>query len=194
MVLSGVIVLLRISFPRRFKVAVVAIVLVAGLAGFFVKYATFFEKGATSVSARFDYWRAALEIAKNSPLLGTGPGTFAIPYQKIKNPKSEMTRLTHNDYLQQASDSGLPGFLCYTIFIFGTLFVTFPKGTVKFSESDPGLLRFAVWLGLLSFSLQSLFEFDLYVPALAWTAFALFGWLLGTTQPSNAVDKPGESL
>lgn len=36
---------------------------------------------------------------------------------------------------------------------------------------------FSVWLGLLGWALQSFVEFGLYIPALAWTAFFLFGWL-----------------
>jgi hypothetical protein len=46
---------------------------------------------------------------------------------------------------------------------------------------------FAIWLGLLGWSLQELFEFGLYIPALAWTAFGLLGWLL--SQLGNALDK-----
>ena len=40
-------------------------------------------------------------------------------------------------------------------------------------------LTFAVWLGVLGWALQGFAEFGLYIPALAWTAFALLGWLLG---------------
>ena len=109
MLLLGLIALLRLPFSQRLKVALVAGVLVAGLAGFFWRHAAFFQKGATSVSARFDYWRAAVQTAKDKPLFGTGPGTFAIAYEKIKRPESEMARLVHNDYLEQASDSGLVG-------------------------------------------------------------------------------------
>ena len=36
---------------------------------------------------------------------------------------------------------------------------------------------FAVWLGVLGWSLQSLVEFGLYIPALAWPAFTFLGWL-----------------
>ena len=43
--------------------------------------------------------------------------------------------------------------------------------------------RFAVWLGVLGWSLQGLFDFGLYIPALAWPAFTLLGWLLGLEQP-----------
>ena len=109
MLMLGLVALLRLPFNQRLKIVLVTGVLLAGLAGFFWRYAAFFQKGATSVSARFDYWRAAVQTAKDKPLFGTGPGTFAIAYQKIKRPESEMARLVHNDYLEQASDSGLVG-------------------------------------------------------------------------------------
>ncbi len=119
--------LLRVPFSRRLKIALVTGVLLVGLAGFFWKYSAFFQKGATSVSARFDYWRAAAQTAKDKPVFGTGPGTFAIAYQKIKRPESEMSRLVHNDYLEQASDSGVVGFLAYALFIVGALAWSFPE-------------------------------------------------------------------
>jgi hypothetical protein len=43
-------------------------------------------------------------------------------------------------------------------------------------------LRFSVWLGLMGWALQGLLEFGLYIPALAWPAFAFLGWLLGTSR------------
>jgi hypothetical protein len=189
MLLLGLIVLLRLPIMRMIKVGLLSLVLLAGLAGFFWKYSAFFKKGATSVSARFDYWQAALQTTRENPILGTGPGTFSIPYAKIKRPESEMARLVHNDYLEQASDSGLPGFAFYTVFIVGSLVWSFPrskpeegpKAESRKQKAEMGSRwePFAIWLGLLGWSLQSLFEFGLYIPALAWPAFALLGWLLG---------------
>ena len=72
-----------------------------------------------------------------------------------------MSRLVHNDYLEQASDSGLAGFLAYALFIVGGLIWSFPRGPDEW-------LTFAVWLGVLGWSLQSFVEFGLYIPALAW--------------------------
>ena len=172
MLMLGVIALLRLPFAKQLKVALVVGMLVAGLAGFFWKHAGFFRKGATSVSARFDYWRAAIQTARDDPAFGTGPGTFSIPYQKIKRPESEMARLVHNDYLEQASDSGLVGFLTYTVFIISGLIWCFPRPAADWQT-------FAVWLGVLGWSLQGFVEFGLYIPALAWPAFAFLGWLLG---------------
>ncbi len=184
MLLLGLIALLRLPFSRRFKVALLAGVLVLGLAGFFLKYSVFFRQGATSVVARFDYWQAACRTAAGNPLFGTGPGTFSIPYQKIKRPESEMARLVHNDYLEQASDSGVVGGLVYAVFIVGTLVRSFRR-----VGAFANWIVMATWLGLLGWALQGLFEFGLYIPALAWPAFAFMGWLLGhpdgMTEPSD---------
>jgi O-antigen ligase len=183
MLAIGLVALLRVPFSQRLKIAVVMGVLVVGLAGFFWRHAAFFQKGATSVSARFDYWRAAAQTAKGNPVLGTGPGTFAIPYQKIKRPESEMARLVHNDYLEQASDSGMPGLLAYALFIVAGLVWSFPRAGKAGGTGSDDWLPFGVWLGVLGWSLQGFVEFGLYIPALAWPAFTFLGWLLGRQRP-----------
>ena len=177
MLLLGLIALLRVPMAKRFKVAIVSIVLIAGVAGFFVKYAGFFKKGATSVGARFDYWRAAVQTAKTHPIIGTGPGTFAIPYATIKKPESEMSRMVHNDYLEQASDSGLPGLLLYVGWVIGGLVRSYPRPGGAAEKFDDWI-RFCIWLGVLGWALQSCFEFSFYIPALTWAAVAFMGWLL----------------
>jgi O-antigen ligase len=137
-----------------------------------LKYRAFFQKGATSVVARFDYWGAAVKTTAASPIFGTGPGTFFVAYQRLKRPESEPARLVHNDYLEQASDSGLPGAVLYAVFIVGVLWKSRPAWEGGDWEA------FAIWLGLLGWALQGFFEFGLYIPALAWPAFTFMGWLL----------------
>jgi O-antigen ligase len=184
MLVIGMAALLRLQFAPRLKVVLVGVVLMAGLAGFALKYAGFFQRGAKSVGARFDYWEAAARTTAANPIFGTGPGTFGVAYKAIKRPESEMSRLAHNDCLQQASDSGLVGFLAYMAFIGGILLQSRPAPD---SGLTGGVLRFSIWLGLLGWSLQSLLEFGLYIPALAWCSFGWMGWLLGTANP---IDKP----
>ncbi|HEX4644296.1 MAG TPA: O-antigen ligase family protein [Verrucomicrobiae bacterium] len=165
-------------FQRKLKLILIVGVLTLGLAGFCWKYSGFFKKGAPSVGARFDYWRAALQTASDHPVFGTGPGTFGIAYKKIKKPESEMALLAHNDYLEQASDSGWPGFMFYSAMLVAALLIPWRRGVLQSSR-----VNLAVWLGLLGWALQGLVEFGLFIPALAWPAFSLLGWLLG--QPAN---------
>jgi O-antigen ligase len=185
MLLAGLMALLRVPFSRQLKVVLVIGVLLAGLGGFFWKYSAFFQKGATSVSARFDYWRAAVQTAKAKPFFGSGPGTFALAYQKIKRPESEMARLVHNDYLEQASDSGVPGLLAYALFIVATLARGYPKAGKAAAPGRDDWLMFSVWLGVLGWGLQSLVEFGLYIPSVAWPAFTFLGWLLALKRPTT---------
>jgi O-antigen ligase len=183
--LIGLVAVLHQDFSKRLKLTLVIALLVTGGAGFYWKNRAYMERGATSVVARFDYWRAGWQTALSKPVFGSGPGTFAIAYQAIKRPESEMARLTHNDYLEQASDSGFPGLITYAAFIGGVLWVSYRR-----LDWQKSLVACGVWLGLVAWAVQSAFEFTLYVPALAWTAFALMGWLLGSTRETIRQNPP----
>ncbi len=158
---------------RPAKMGIIADVLVVGLTGFAFKYRSYFEKGATSANARLVYWKAAVEIANAHPIFGAGPGTFAKTFAPIKPPEAEMARLVHNDYLEQACDSGWPAFIFFFGLIGSALFYSHKSVT-----KSP--FHFTAWLGALGWALQSCVEFGLYIPAISWSAFVLLGWLLGS--------------
>jgi O-antigen ligase len=130
--------------------------------------------------ARFDYWRAAVQTTAQNPLLGTGPGTFQRPYARMKSPDAEMARLAHNDYLEQFSDSGIVGGMLYAAWIILALAAV---GRRVWHSADPVI--FAIFLGVLAWFVQGLGEFSLYVPGLAWTAFALLGALQNPPEPKD---------
>lgn len=169
----------RQRITRRLKLGLVLGLVAIGLLGFGLKYREYFDRGATSLSARYDYWVASLITIKQRPILGYGPGTFAIYYKEFKKPESEMTRLAHNDYLQQASDSGVIGGLTFATFWLVGL-------TLLYRKSEPTLVDFGVFIGLLGVALQSLMEFGTYIPGIAWPAWLLFGWFVSK---GNRVDK-----
>lgn len=104
-------------------------------------------------------------------------------YAKIKPPEAEMARLAHNDYLQQASDSGFLGALLYATLIWGSL-------AFAWRRCQESALTRAVWFGLLGFALQGFVEFGLHIPALAWTFFLLLGWLCGQPNQRESELKP----
>ncbi|MBK9137456.1 MAG: O-antigen ligase family protein [Verrucomicrobia bacterium] len=166
------VVVLHLPLPQRVRLAVIMAAAVIGLAGFAWRYSGYFAKGATSAAARMDYWAAGWKTFLAHPLLGSGPGTFAHCYRRIKPPEAEMAMLTHNDYLQQASDTGAVGAVLYGALVVGSLVALHRR-----ARREP--LHFAVWLGLLAWALQSVVEFSLYIPAIGWTAFLLLGWLWG---------------
>jgi len=172
----------RLKWAPRLKWTALIMVLLVGLVFFAVRFQNYFAAGATSASARLDYWRAAVQTTARHPLFGTGPGTFQRPYAKLKSPEAEMTRLTHNDYLEQFSDSGIPGGICYAAWILLALVIL---GRRVWNSGSP--LTFAIFAGLMGWFVQGIGEFSLYVPALAWTAFTLLGGILGSS--GNQIDK-----
>ena len=168
--------LFRLHWSVRWKWGALVLLTAVGLTVFGVRFQKYFAAGATSVSARFDYWQAAVQNTREHPLFGSGPGTFQRPYALLKRPESEMARLTHNDYLEQFSDSGIIGGVSYAAWV-GLLLWTLLRRVWR----DVDVIYFSVALGLLGWFCQGVSEFGLYVPALAWTAFALAGALLKLT-------------
>jgi hypothetical protein len=176
--LLGGLCLFRLQWSTKLKIAAFLLVAILGLGVFAIRFHSYFAHGATSATARLDYWRAAVQTTRSYPLFGTGPGTFQRPYAKIKSPDAEMARLTHNDYLEQFSDSGVPGGIFYCTWVLAALAFI---GRNLWTSPNPVI--FALFLGLLGWFIQGLGEFELFIPALAWMAFALLGFLLRQTNP-----------
>ncbi|HTR41323.1 MAG TPA: O-antigen ligase family protein [Pseudomonadales bacterium] len=179
---AGGLCLFRLNWSVKLKIAALLLIAILGLGAFAVRFHNYFANGATSATARLDYWRAAVQTTYSYPLFGTGPGTFQRPYFKLKSPDAEMARLTHNDYLEQFSDSGICGGILYLLWIVAALVLI---GKNLWKTEDP--VVFALFLGVLAWFVQGIGEFGLYIPALAWTAFVLLGSLL--VQKTNPFDK-----
>jgi len=133
--LVGAAVLLALRFRSRAILPMVAAaVLVAGaVAAYQPLRARAAELGRaaragdwdTVLSFRGGPWAAAIEMARERPLVGYGPGTFAAEYvphrlaAEIRAKRRFLTPLltssyaeAHSDYLQLFSDVGAPGALC----------------------------------------------------------------------------------
>jgi hypothetical protein len=178
--------LLRLPMRRATRLTIVTLIVALGLGAFFGRFSAYFQAGAKSVGARFDYWRAAALTIQKHPWFGSGPGTFQVAYRAVKPAEAEMTKLAHNDYLQQGSDSGLVGMLAYVTLVGGVLARRFPT---------PGAsaLAVAVWLGVFGWALQGLSEFSLYIPAISWPAFMLLGWLVAGVDDQSLSPRSAES-
>ncbi|MDO9014719.1 MAG: O-antigen ligase family protein [Polynucleobacter sp.] len=63
-----------------------------------------------STSARLQMWKSTAHIVLDHPIKGTGWGTFVAHYPAYRDPSENTTSgtLAHNDYLQLASEGGIP--------------------------------------------------------------------------------------
>lgn len=161
--------ILRIPLKKAIKLGFVIFIIVIGTLGFAIKYQSFFKKGATSVVARSDYWSGAWQNTLENPIFGSGPGTFGKVYSKLKKPEAEMARLTHNDYIEQATDSGFLGFFTYSAFIIGVLIWLY-----RYSH-DWRSFEFWLWLSMAGIAIQGFSEVNLYIPGIAWPYFFFLG-------------------
>jgi O-antigen ligase len=168
--------LAKAPVPSKLKWGCVTLVVVIGLVSFALRPAPLNDdKAKVSVTTRFAYWRGAVKITEARPLLGGGPGTFSDLYSAYKRPEDDFAKLCHNDYLEQACDSGLVGGAFFAASAFALFFSLY---RYRLHEIRCYSMEIATSLGVLTIALHSGVDYPLYVPALAWPTFFLAGVLI----------------
>ena len=125
--------------------------------------------------SRLSIWQGTGRLIEEHPFLGTGLGTFPIAYTKVQSTfLGEFVNHAHNDYLEIASDLGLPAALA----LFASLIYLFVGAARGFLSAEKGFDR-AIALAcvgsMLAIFLHSLTDFNLHIPANA----LLFSSILG---------------
>ena len=172
MLFLGFVLLLKLKLPLRTKAALIGGVLLLGLGAFAIRHAGYFGKGATSAVARGDYWRAAIQITKEHPWLGKYDrerSLFLIRRSRNRSPNPLGSRITIT-WSRRPIQAYRGRFFTWRSFL---------SITWTWRKVGNDWRRFAMWLGVLGFALHSTMEFSLYIPAVAWSAFAMLGWLMG---------------
>jgi hypothetical protein len=170
---------------RRWTRPVATLVVLAGIFAVAMQ-ANLLHLGRHSVHTRLDYWRGAALIARDHPVRGTGPGTFGSIFPRYKAEGSEPTRAAHNNFLQMAADSGLPGFL-----VFGALWWVALAHAWRLARQRSGdAAALAACAGLTGWVVHGLVDFDLYVPGVALPAFIMAGLVHGLKEPPEVSVEP----
>ncbi len=151
--------------PRlaRFRVPIIAAAVLVGLSA--VAVLTLHRSGQKlgALYARVGYYRAAVRMFRRHPLTGVGLGEFFPWYTRWKGRNVEETRQPHNMFLSFLSQAGILGgaaafmWLCLPLFLPWLAAGNGPR-------SDPPLIT-AVQVGLAAWSLHTLSDFDIQVPA-----------------------------
>jgi O-antigen ligase len=74
---------------------------------------------------RINRWSCAIEMFKDRPVFGFGPGTYAFEYARFQEPENLTIISTnfgdmgnaHSEYLSALSETGLLGFILFVLFI-----------------------------------------------------------------------------
>ncbi len=136
---------------------------------------------------RWPMWQDTLRLIRQHPWLGTGFGTFPLAYPSVQTSfLREFVNHAHNDYLEFASDLGLPT----GVLLLGAVFYLLQRSIRRFRISEPRFDR-AVALGcfggLVAILLHSLTDFNLRIPANA----LLFAVILGLAYATSAKKMQG---
>ncbi len=136
---------------------------------------------------RLDFWRAALEEWKLSPLIGTGSGTYLFYGRKFRTEAVQLDPVyVHNDYLQLLAEYGVIGVLPFLPF----LLLHLRRGLITARRIGPRRIAvshrlrsnaMALNLGALgalaAYGVHSVFDFNLHIPANVLVIAFVFGIL-----------------
>jgi O-antigen ligase len=126
---------------------------------------TFEQRGETpNLRARVTVWGGAVEMIKDHPLLGTGPGTFATVFTQYQPPGfASRYFMAHNDYLHFTSEVGLP----MIVILVWMIIALYRRGFAKLK--NPSRLVRGATLGAMSgvtaILFHSIVDFNLHIPA-----------------------------
>ncbi len=137
--------------------------------------------------ARFINWKIAENLFKEKPILGWGPETYTITFQKYFNPCLFTSRCggepwfdrSHNIIFDTLTTTGTVGLVSY-LFIFFAIIATFWK---KYRENRDNFAVFSIFTALLlSYFLQNLTVFDMPTSLIMFSAIIAFGAYCGNSK------------
>ena len=171
----------------KFNLAALAVLLLAGAAA-----GVYSAKRFQSVSFRTYTWLSAFEMVKDSPILGTGPGSFKLVYPAYRRPQifyienahNNETQHAENEILEQAATGGLVGLalgLWLLVALFWGTFKTLRAFPVEEEPRQWALLGYsAALMGLL---IHSVVDISLHFASSGLLAAVFIGVILALTIP-----------
>lgn len=125
-----------------------------------------------SVLERFTFYKDAMKVVKDYPVLGAGGGGWATLYEHYQN-NPYLSRQVHNFFLQYLIEVGIVGFLVFMGFIL-FIFYKFSRQYLK-RETDDYNNGFFYLIIALSILVHSLLDFNLSFAFIGMLVFLALG-------------------
>jgi putative inorganic carbon (hco3(-)) transporter len=141
-----------------------------------------YEAWGQESAGRWGIWQDTVKLIRQHWLLGSGLGTFALDYPSVQSVMlTGYVSHAHNDYLEAASEFGVPG----ALLLFGGVFWVLRR-SIRSVRCDISGYERSVALGcsgaVAAILLHSLTDFNLAIPANA----LVFAMILGMAYASNS--------
>jgi O-antigen ligase len=139
---------------------------------------------------RLPLWRNAIDYVRHHPLIGAGYGNWklaSIPYEATITKDFEVNYHVHNDFLEAATETGIPGALLYlSVFICAGFYIY--KTIINKANKEAATTAAFCLMGLCVYSIDAFFNFPGERPVMQvffalLLAITLNGWL--TTSHAN---------
>lgn len=111
-----------------------------------------------SVLERFTFYKDAMKVVKDYPILGSGGGGWASLYEEYQN-NPYVSRQVHNFFLQYLIEVGIVGFIVFMGFI-GFIFYKYIRAYLK-RDKDEFHNGFFFYIIALSILIHSLLDFNM---------------------------------
>ena len=127
----------------------------------------------SSFTGRIHFYKDALKIIKDHPILGTGGGGWKAIYQAYQS-SGYFTTEVHNFFLQLWVETGTVGFLALAVLCFTTL-ITAYKTLISDSAATTKALTWGALSGAIALAGHSAMDFNLSLGGVALYLWQLFG-------------------
>lgn len=143
-------------------------------------------------------WRAAWELFRAHPILGSGAGSYNILFEQHR-PKDfvDEPQWAHNEYLNTLSDYGAVGLV---LFLGGGIVVVLrhrrrvqPPEAAAEDGFQSRVVASAMEVGIAAFALQLVVDFNLRIPALAMACAMMSALVLSRDRPVEESPRSGRS-
>ncbi len=180
----------------KINLTALAVLLLAGAAA-----GVYSAKRFQSVSFRTYTWLSAFEMVKDSPLLGTGPGSFKLVYPAYRRPQifyienahNNETQHAENELLEQLATGGIVG-LALGLWLLAVLFVgTFKHLRVRPPEDPTRWLLLGYSAALAGLLMHSFVDISLHFASSGLLAAVFVGVLLALLISAPLAEVPTQT-
>ena len=185
----------RTAVAALFFLGVLGLIVWIGSDPVMSRFETLGQEYTLSGQSRVSIWRDTLGLIRQHPFLGTGLGSFSVAYTPVQTAfLNLLVEHAHCDYLEVATELGLPG----AILVFGSIFWVLAETARRYRKLEERFDK-AICLACIgsiaAILVHSLAEFNLYIPAnaLVFTTILALAWSNGhpaETPERNAPSAP----
>jgi putative inorganic carbon (hco3(-)) transporter len=179
----------RAAVAVLFCLAVLGLVFWIGSDPVMNRFETLGQEYNLSGQNRISIWRDTLGLIRRHPFLGTGLGSFSVVYPSVQT--TFLTRLVdhaHCDYLEVASELGLPG----AFLLFGSIFWILVQAVRQYriaAERFDKAVSLGCFGSITAILVHSLADFNLYIPANALVFVVILAMARSDAHPAESAGR-----